>query len=100
MKNAKDIELHNVRVNTKTGAAVAAEKTIRLDIDNLITAKPIADVPVIKLNNVQDVLLRNCWLFAGTKIFAGINGADTKNVKLTNNEAGEATVVYGDEVKK
>lgn len=100
MQYAKDVELHNVRVNTKTGSALSAEKTARLDIDNFITAKPMADVPVIKLNNVQDVLLRNCWLFAGTKIFAAINGVDTKNVKLTNNEIGEATVVYGDEVKK
>ncbi len=100
MQYAKDIELHNVRVNTKTGAALAAEKTTRLDIDNFTTAKPMTDIPVIKLNNVQDVLLRNCWLFAGTKIFAHINGADTKNVKLSNNEIGEASVVYGEEVKR
>ncbi len=100
IKNANDIELHNVRVNTKTGSALSAEKTTRLDIDGLTTAKPIDAVPVVKLINVQDVLLRNCWLFAGTKIFATVNGAETKNVKLSNNEAGEATVVYGDEVKK
>ena len=100
MQYAKDIELHNVRVNTKAGSALSAEKTVRLDIDNFITAKPIADMPLIKFNNVQDVLLRNCWLFTGTKIFATINGVDTKNVKLAGNEVGEATVVYGDEVKK
>lgn len=100
IKNVKDIELHNVRVNTKTGPAVTAEKTARLEIDGLTTAKPIETVPVVKLTNVQDVLLRNCWLFAGTKIFASVNGADTKNVKLINNEAGEAVVVYGEEVKR
>ena len=74
--------------------------TTRLDIDGLISAKPVAAVPLIKLNNVQDVLIHNSWPFAGTKIFAMINGADTKNVKLSNNELGEATVVYGDEVKR
>ena len=100
MKNAKDIELHNVRVNTKSGSAVQADKVERLDIDGLVTAKPIADVAMIKLNNVQDVLVRNCWTFAAAKIFALINGAETKNVKLVNNELGEATVVYGEEVKK
>ncbi len=100
MQYAKDIELHNVRVNTKTGAALSAEKTARLDIDGLTTAKPIDAVPLIKLNNVQDVLLRNCWLFTGTKIFATINGADTKNVKLMNNETGDAGVVWGEEVKR
>jgi polygalacturonase len=100
IKNAKDIELHNVRVNTKTGSALQAEKVERLDVDGLLSAKPIADVPLIKLNNVQDVMLRNCWPFNGTKIFAAINGAETKNVKLSNNELGEATVVYGEEVKR
>ena len=100
IKNAKDIELHNVRVNTKTGSALQVDKVERLDIDGLLSAKPIADVPLIKLNNVQDVMLRNCWPFNGTKIFAAINGTETKNVKLSNNELGEARVVYGDEVKK
>ncbi|MEO6230529.1 MAG: glycoside hydrolase family 28 protein [Ferruginibacter sp.] len=92
IKNAKDIELHNVRVNTKTGSAVQAEKTSRLDIDGLVSAKPLTDVPLIKLTNVQDVLIHNCWPFTGTKIFASIKGADTKNVKLSNNELGEAIV--------
>lgn len=100
IKNAKDVEFHNVRVNTKIGSALQAEKVERLDIDGLGSAKPIADVPLIKLNNVQDVLLRNCWPFNGTKIFAMINGTETKNVMLSNNELGDATVVYGDEVKK
>jgi polygalacturonase len=100
IKNAKDIELHNVRVNTKSGSALQADKVERLDIDGLVSAKPIADVPLIKLNNVQDVMLRNCWPFNGTKIFAAINGAETKNVKLSNNELGDATAVYGEEVKK
>ncbi len=100
IKNAKDIELHNVRVNTKTGSALEAEKVERLDIDGLLNAKPIADMPLIKLTNVQDVMLRNCWPFKGTKIFATINGTETKNVKLSNNELGEAVVIYGEEVQK
>ena len=100
IKNAKDIQLHNVRVNTKTGSALLAEKTKRLDIDGLISAKPVEGIPLIKLVDVQNVLLRNCWPFAGTKIFASINGAETTNVKLVNNELGDATVIYGDEVKK
>lgn len=100
IKNAKDIELHNVRINTKTGSALQADNVDRLDIDGLLNAKPVADVPVIKLNNVQDVLLRNCWPYNGTKIFATIHGAETKNVKLSNNELGQATVVIGAEVKQ
>ncbi|CAN5739788.1 glycoside hydrolase family 28 protein [soil metagenome] len=92
IKNAKDIELHNVRVNTKTGSALQAENTSRLGIDGLVSAKLLTDAPLIKLTNVQDVLIHNCWPFAGTKIFASIKGSDTKNVKLSNNELGEAVV--------
>lgn len=100
IKNAQDIQLHNVRVNTKTGSPLLVEKTERLDIDGLISAKPLEGIPLIKLVDVQNVLLRNCWPFAGTKIFASVNGAETKNVKMANNELGEATVIYGDEVKR
>jgi polygalacturonase len=100
IKNGKDIELHNVRVNTKKGPALQAEKVERLDIDALLSAKQLMDAPLIKLTNVQDVLVRNCWPFKGSKIFAEIKGVDTKNVKLSNNELGEAVVVYGEEVKK
>lgn len=100
IKNGKDIELNNVRVNAKRGSALQAEKTQRLDVNSLLSAKPLEGVPVIKLNNVQDVLLRNNWPFTGTKLFAEIKGAETKNVKLMNNELGEATITYGEEVKK
>ncbi|MEO6731675.1 MAG: glycoside hydrolase family 28 protein [Ferruginibacter sp.] len=100
INNAKDIELHNVRVNTKTGSALQATQVQRLDVDGLVSAKPITDIPLIKLMNVQDVLLRNCWPFAGTKIFAAINGAETKSVRMLNNELGEAIILYGDEVKR
>jgi hypothetical protein len=41
IKNAKDIELHNVRVNTQKGAALQAEKTERLNIEGLLSAKPL-----------------------------------------------------------
>lgn len=100
IKNAKDIELHNVRVNTKQGSALQAYHVSRLDIDALLSAKPLTDEPLINLTNVQDVLLHNCWPFKGTKVFASIHGAGTKNVKLINNELGDALTIYGDEVKK
>jgi polygalacturonase len=100
IKNAKDVELHNVRVNTKTGSALQVENVERLDIDALLSAKPIADVPLLKLLNVQDVLLHNCWPQKGTSTFVDIKGADTRNVKMTNNELGEAAINYGDEVKR
>ncbi|RYF85847.1 MAG: glycoside hydrolase family 28 protein, partial [Chitinophagaceae bacterium] len=57
IRNAKDIELKNVRVNTKTGSALTIEKSQRVDIDGFNTAKPLTTAPVIKLTNVKDLLL-------------------------------------------
>ncbi|MEO7309979.1 MAG: glycoside hydrolase family 28 protein [Chitinophagaceae bacterium] len=100
IKNAKDIELHNLRVNTKTGSALKAENVERLEIDGLVSAKPLNLVPLIVLTNVKDAWLHNNWPFKGTGFFAEINGAHTSNVKLTNNELGDAKVVWGMEVKQ
>lgn len=100
IRNAKDIELHNVRVNTKTGASLSVEKTERLTVNGFLSAKPIATAPVIRLTNVQDVLLQNNWPFNGTKTFVEIKGAATKNILLKNNTLGDAAVVVAEEVKK
>lgn len=100
IRNGKDIELHNVRVNTKTGASLSVEKTERLLVDGFVSAKPSATVPLIRLTNVKEVLLINNWPFAGTKTFAEIKGADTKNILFRNNTLGEAAVIVADEVKK
>ncbi|MEO5683012.1 MAG: glycoside hydrolase family 28 protein [Chitinophagaceae bacterium] len=100
MRNAKDIELHHVRVNTKTGPALQAENVERLEIDGFVTAKPLADMALIKLLNVHDVLLHHCWLFPGTKLFADIKGAETSNVKIQQNVLSGALISTATEVKK
>lgn len=100
INNAKDIELHNVRVNTTTGPAVQATKTQRLTLDAVVSATPLENTPIVKLTDVQDVLLQHCWLFKGTTLFASINGAATKGIKLRNNELAGAQVIIGNEVAK
>ncbi len=100
IKNAKDIELHNVRVNTKKGVPLQVVNTERLAIDGLVTTLPLAEIPVIQVANVKDVLIRNCWPLEGTKIFAEVKGANGKNVHFRNNELGEAVVKYLDDDKK
>jgi polygalacturonase len=100
IRNGKDIELHNVRVNVKTGPSLSVEKTERLLVDGFVSAKPIATAPLIRLTNVQNGLLQNSWPFAGTKIFVEINGAKTKNILFKNNTLSEAAVIVADDVKK
>ncbi|MCW3094099.1 MAG: glycoside hydrolase family 28 protein [Ferruginibacter sp.] len=100
IKNARDIELHNVRVNAKTGSALQAEMVQRLEIDALSSAKPLETVPLIKLTSVAEVLVRNCWPVKGTQIFAEIKGAATKMVVIKNNELGDAKINLGNEINK
>jgi polygalacturonase len=100
IRNGKDIELHNVRVNTKTGASLSVEKTERLTVNGFVSAKPLTTAPLIRLTNVENVLLMNNWPFNGTKTFAEIRGANTKNILFKNNTLGEAVIVVADDVKK
>ncbi|TWI85133.1 polygalacturonase [Lacibacter cauensis] len=100
IRNAKDIELHNVRVNTKTGSPLSVEKAERITVNGFVSAKPLTTAPLIRLTNVQDVLLMNNWPFSGTKTFAEIKGASTKNILFKNNMLGEAAMVVADDVKK
>jgi polygalacturonase len=100
IRNGKDIELHNVRVNVKTGPSLSVEKTERLVVDGFVSAKPLSTAPLIRFTNVQNGLLQNSWPFAGTKTFIEIKGANTKNIIFKNNTLGEATVIVADDVTK
>ncbi len=100
IRNGKDIELHNVRVNVKTGPSLSVEKTERLLIDGFVSAKPITTAPLIRLTNVRDGLLQNSWPFNPTKSFVEISGSDTKNIIFKNNTLGDAEVIVADDVKK
>lgn len=100
INNAKDVELHSVRINTKTGAAVQAANTERLILDGVISAKPLENTALIKLTDVQDVLMENCWLFKGAAWFADISGTATSGIRIRNNELGDARVTINPNVNK
>ncbi len=100
IRNAKDIALRQVRIVSKTGPAVQAERCTRLEIDGLESAKPIPDMPLIQLSNTQQAWVHNCWPFAGTVLFAAIKGAETKNIRFGYNNLATALIDVGEEVKK
>ena len=55
IKEAKNIEFHNVRITTKEGSSVIGENIDGLVIDGVRTFRPITGKPAIDLNNVQNV---------------------------------------------
>lgn len=90
LKKAKDIAFHNVRINTKTGSALVADHVQQLELDGISTNRPLANVPVIRLTDVQEVLLHNCWPVPGTDLFVQVKGAANKNIIIRNNEWSNA----------
>jgi polygalacturonase len=85
IKNANNIEFHNVTINTKTGSALTADNIQRLEIDGVKSASPVAATPLISLNNVQDVFVHNSWPLAGSSVFMQVKGANTKNLNFKGN---------------
>lgn len=98
IKNAKDIELHNVRINTEMGSSLKIENSERLYLDNINTATPVPTASVIRLNNAKEVLVQNCWPFAGTDNFLEINGEATRSVIIKNNILNDELILVGKEV--
>ncbi len=85
IKEARNIEFHNVRINTELGSSLIAENVSNLTLNNFKTLKPISGKPVIDLNNVQQVFMYNCNLAKQADVFLSVKGEKTKNVVLKNN---------------
>jgi polygalacturonase len=102
IKEAKNIEFHNVRITTETGSSLIAENVTNLTVDNLKTLKPIQGKPIIDLNNVQQVFIYNCNLQSQAETFLTVKGEKTKGVTLKNNNLSYALkpLVKGDEVSE
>lgn len=102
IKNAKNIELHNIQINTESGPAVKAENVNNLEIGGVKTYSPHANVPVVELTNVEDAFLYNSFPRPGTDIFLKLKGGKTKDITLNGNNLRhvKTPVVKEQEVKE
>lgn len=82
---ARDIEFHDVKVNTTIGSAFKVEDSNNIILDHVSTQAPLKDTPVVKLNNVSNVLLNNNFPMQPTDVYVEVDGKDTKSVFLKNN---------------
>lgn len=85
IKNAKNIELHNVRINTKSGSSLEVENTKELIVDGVRTLRPHAATPIVVLSNVENAFLYNNSPLAGTETYLQLKGAKTKEISLKGN---------------
>ncbi|MFV0604587.1 MAG: glycoside hydrolase family 28 protein [Niabella sp.] len=98
ISNAKDIELHNVRVNTQAGPSVDVSNTNRILLNGISSASPVTAAPLIRLNNVNSGLVQNIWPFDATKKIVEIIGSETKNVIVRNSIIKDELILVGKEV--
>ena len=85
VQTTKDIEFHNVKVNTTRGSSFQIEDSQNFILDNVSTAKPIAATPIIKLNNVSNMMINNNFPMFATDIFLEADGKETKDIFFKSN---------------
>lgn len=100
--NAKNIEFHQVTINTTIGSALKIENVNRLEINGFKTNAPLANSPVISLKNTSDVFIHNSWPKAGSLSFVNITGSQSLNFTIKNNNFKDlkTPVQQGSEVKE
>lgn len=85
IKQAKNIEFHNVQITTSKGPSIIAENVNRMEIEGVKTFTPHAGTPVVQLTNVTDAFLYNSFPVFGTDVFLKLIGEKTKGVTLNGN---------------
>jgi polygalacturonase len=84
IKNAKHISFHNVRITTKEGSSIIADKVSNLTINGVYTLKPLS-VPTISLTNTKDVFVLNSFPLKGTNVFLDVKGNQSSGITLKGN---------------
>jgi len=85
VNTGKNIEFHNVEVTTEKGPSFIIDNSSNLIISNVKSRKPIDDVPVINLNNVENTFITNNFPLEKTPLYINIEGEDSKDIFLQNN---------------
>lgn len=93
-QNARQIEFHNVRIDSARGPALTARNVEGLELDGISTAQTSGDIPIVDLEDVRDVFVRGCSAPRRASVFMQVGGAQSSGVVLrANNMAREAKPV-------
>lgn len=83
--NAKNIEFHNVTVNTQRGPVVTSENVDFLEIEGVKTLVPHEDTPVVQLKNVRHAFIHGANPVPGTTQYLKVTGTQSADIVLTAN---------------
>jgi polygalacturonase len=85
VKNAYNVEFHDIQIDTDKGPAFNAELINSLELDGVNSLSPHKNTPVILLENIENAFIYNCFPRLGTDTFLEIKGDNTKNIVINGN---------------
>jgi polygalacturonase len=94
--NTVGLELHNVQVNAESGPAFLVRDSKEAELDHVSSRKPLADVPVVRLDRCPGAIVRDSRAFAGTGTFLSTGPGELKGLVLEGNVFGPAKEVQAD----
>ncbi|HWB85667.1 MAG TPA: glycoside hydrolase family 28 protein [Bryobacteraceae bacterium] len=83
--NTTALELHNIQVDSERGPAVMIRDAKDLELDGVTSRKPLAEMPVIRLDHCPGAIVRNSRAFPGTGTFLSVSSGELKTLALTGN---------------
>ena len=82
IRNARNIRLDNVTVTSEEGPVFQGSNIDILLINSLGTKKDMQEIPLIKLNNTTNAVIRNSFLPYGIKKFLELSGKKSRDIRL------------------
>jgi polygalacturonase len=81
--NTVGLELRHIRINAESGVPFLIRDSASADLDGLQTRTPKAGVPVVRLDRVRNVSLRNSIAWPGTAVFLSLEPGLQPEVIMT-----------------
>jgi len=88
--NTDALELHNIQVNADGGPAFLIKDSTNLELDGVTSRKPVAGVPVVRLDRCPGAIVRSSKAFGGTGTFLAVGLGELKSLFLEGNVLGAA----------
>lgn len=86
IKDAKDIQLRSVHVDTETGPAIVAERVENLVLSDVGTLMPHPGTPTVDLLNVKTGFVHGCFATPGTDVFLQVRGPESASIAVDGND--------------
>jgi hypothetical protein len=88
--NTVGLELHNVQVNAESGPAFLVRDSKEAELDHVTSRKPVAGMPVVRIDRSPGAIVRDSRAFTGTGIFLSTGLEELKGLVLEGNVLGTA----------